>query len=444
MASTSPSSRREDEPPRIRRDVLLPSIGTILEWYDFSLYIYLAPVLARLFFPSDNALDSLLVAFAVFAVAYLARPVGAIVFGELGDRLGRRKTLALSALLMAIPLILIGALPTEDQIGVAAPILLFVFRVAMGFSVGGEYTGVLTYLLEVAARERRGLVTSLAPIAAGIGALLAVGLTTLIVSVLSREELGSWGWRLPFFVGAAIALFALFARVRMRETPAFERLIARHAVVTHPSAVVLKRARKTVFVAFALSALGSVSYFVGISYVPTYLNSIIDVGHSKALLASTLATALLLGVMALAGRGSDVIGRRPMLIGAAAALALAAAPIFLLLSEGTTLAVYAGTLAFVLPIGVYQAVAAVAIPEQFPTMYRFSGTAIGYNVAVALFGGLAPFLATLLVKVTGDDTMPSLLLIVVALATLVVIVVAVGETARRPLREATPGTDERS
>ncbi len=426
------------EPRRLRigRDLVGPSVGTILEWYDFSVYIYLAPVIARLFFPSDDHIASLLATLGVFAVSYLARPLGAIAFGEFGDRLGRRATLIISAAMMAVPLVLIGLLPTHSEIGVAAPILLVVLRVVMGFSVGGEYTAVLVYLVEIAPRERRGFVASLAPITAGVGALLAIGVSTLVVGVLSRDELDSWGWRLPFLLGGLIALYALFARYRIHETPAFKHLRDTGRVVAHPSAVAVRRAGPTVRLAFALSALGSVSYFLGITYVPTYLDSIVGVGHETALAAATVASTVILGVMAVAGWAADRTGRRPMLIWVTVVLAVAPLPLFLLLSQGTVAAAYIGTIAFALPVGAFQAVAAVTIPEQFPTPYRFSGMAIGYNIAVALFGGLAPFLGTLLVEWTGDDVAPAFLLVVTAVVVLAVIVFAVAETARRPLRDA--------
>jgi len=429
------------EQPRLRigRDLVGPSVGTILEWYDFSVYIYLAPVIARLFFPSDDPIASLLATLGVFAVSYFARPVGAIAFGHFGDRLGRRATLIISAAMMAVPLVLIGLLPTHAEIGAAAPILLVILRIVMGFSVGGEYTAVLVYLVEIAPRERRGLIASLAPITAGIGALLAIGVAALTVGLLSNDQLDSWGWRVPFFIGGAIAIYALVARSRIHETPAFQHLQKTGRVAAHPSKDALSKARPAVWIAFALSALGSVAYFLGITYVPTYLTSIVGVAHDPALVAATIASTVILFVMALAAWASDVTGRRPVLIGVTASLALVPIPLFLLLAEGTVAAAYIGTIAFALPVGAFQAVAAVTIPEQFPTAYRFSGMAIGYNVAVALFGGLAPFLGTVLVQWTGEDAAPALLLVVTAVVVLGVILLAVAETARRPLREAPLG-----
>jgi len=415
-----------------RRALVVGALGTIIEWYDFSLYVYLAPIYARVFFPGASGVDGVIATLGVFAISYLARPLGAIAFGHFGDRAGRRSALLVSASIMSLALLLNGLLPSEDSIGIAAPIGLFVLRLAMAFAVGGEYSGILVYLLEVARPRRRGLIASLAPATAGLGTLLAVGCTALVSALLTQSQLDDWGWRIPVFLGAALAAAILLLRTTMTETPAFRRLRASGRISERPVHDALSGARWAVFVAFALSAVGSISYYLGVTYVPTYLESVVGTDHGDALVWSTIAAAVLLVITPLAGLGADLTGRRPALAGVALALTGATIPLFALLSGGTAAAL-SGAILLAVGAGAWSAAAASTIPEQFATGDRFSGLAIGYNIATAIFGGLAPLVATVLVEATGWDLAPGLMLAVVAAASLPVIR-GLPETARRPLR----------
>jgi len=432
----------EKRPAGTRRAVVVGALGTIIEWYDFSLYVFLAPIYARVFFPAEAGLDGVVVTLALFAVAYLARPVGAVVFGHFGDRIGRRGALLASASIMSVALLLNGLLPSEASIGVAAPIGLFLLRLAMGFAVGGEYSGILVYLLETASARTRGLVVSFAPAASGVGTLLAVGCTAIVSAALSQQQLDDWGWRIPVFVGAALATAILGLRTSLAETPAFREMRAAGEVSTHPVRDALVNARWAVFVAFALSAVGSIAYYLGITYIPTFLESFGDVSHGDALAWSTLATAVYVLVTPLAGWWADAGGRRATLTITALLLAAASIPLFVLLVGNPMGVQLAATVALAIGVAAWVAIASVAIPEQFGAEDRFSGLAVGYNIATAIFGGLSPLLATLLVRASGWDFAPGLMLAVVAVAALPVIR-GLPETARRPLRDgraASPGS----
>jgi len=422
-----------DQPAGTRRAVVVGALGTIIEWYDFSLYVFLAPVYARVFFPGEAGLDGVVVTLALFAVAYLARPVGAIVFGHFGDRIGRRGALLASASIMSVALLLNGLLPSEASIGILAPIGLFLLRLAMGFAVGGEYSGILVYLLETASARQRGLVVSFAPAASGVGTLLAVGCTAIVGAVLSQQQLDDWGWRIPVLFGAVLAVSILGLRTSLAETPAFRRMREAGAISRHPVRDALVRARWAVLVAFVLSAVGSVAYYLGITYVPTFLQSFGDVSHGDALIWSTVAAAVYVGVTPLAGWWADAGGRRTTLVVTAVLLVVTSIPFFALLDAGLASLQIGAAIALAVVVATWVAIASVAIPEQFGAADRFSGLAVGYNIATAIFGGLSPLAATLLVRATGWDFAPGLMLAAVALVALPVIL-GLPETARRPLR----------
>jgi len=414
--------------------VVVAALGTIIEWYDFSLYIFLAPIYARVFFPGESGLDGVVVTLAIFAIAYLARPVGAMVFGHFGDRIGRREALLVSAAIMSVALLLNGLLPGEAAIGIAAPIGLFLLRLAMGFAVGGEYSGILVYLLEIAQVRSRGLVVSFAPAASGIGTLLAVGSTAIVSAALSQQQLDDWGWRIPVLLGAALATTILVLRRTLTETPAFHRMRESGQVSEHPVRDAVVRSRWAVFVAFALSAVGSIAYYLGITYVPTFLESFGKAPRGDALIWSTVATAVYVVLTPLAGWWADAGGRRASLRVTALALIVFSVPLFALLAGSAALLQLAAAVALATGAAAWCAIASSAIPEQFGTADRFSGLAVGYNVATAVFGGLSPLAATLLIRLTGWDPAPGLMLALVALAA-VPIVLGLPETARRPLRE---------
>lgn len=415
-----------------RRSEVIGALGAITEWYDFSLYVYLAPVYGKVFFPDGSGTEQLLSSLAVFAVAYLARPVGAVVFGHVGDRRGRRSALTTSALLMALALLLNGLLPGESSIGLLAPVLLLLVRLLAGFSVGGEYSGILVFLLETATVRNRGLVASWAPAVAGAGSLLAVGVSAVVTSALTTDQLDSWGWRIPVFVGAGLAFAIYLLRRRLTETPGFRAMEEAGELSSSPVRDVLRTARPAVLVAFGLSAVGSASYYLNITYVPTFLSSFRDVSSAEALRWSTIATAVMLVTTPAFGALSDRVGRRPSLYGLAAVLAVGTPLLFVALDDTGTAGsiVVAATLAVI--AGGWSAVCASTIPEQLPTALRFSGIAVGYNAAVAIFGGLTPFVATALVDASGPLAMALVVVSVVSVVALL-LVRRIPETARQPL-----------
>ncbi|KKW93118.1 MFS transporter [Sphingobium chungbukense] len=399
-----------------RRSIAIAALSTIVEWYDFTLYLYLASLLSRVFLGGTPvALTDIL---AGFAVAYLMRPLGAIAFGHIGDRYGRRPTMLLSMGLMSFAMLATALLPTFAQIGSTAGILLLLLRCMMAFSVGGEYTGVVAYLLEGARPERRGFVTSLAAAASEVGALLAAGLSAAIVVSLDAPDLERWGWRIPFFVGAAMAGLILLARSTIEESPDFRRQQAQRTVPRHPLHHSLSRHRPAIARGFAISALGSITYYVGITYVPTFLTGTKAMGEGAALWLSTIAAVVVILVTPLTGLLADWIGRRPILVALALTATLAPTGLFLLMMQGDFGSALTGALLLAALGGAVSAVGAVATAEQFPGEGRLSGLAFGATSATALFGGLTPFLAQWSIDRTGWPLVPGLMIAMVALGVL--------------------------
>ena len=399
-----------------RGSTIIAAFSTIVEWYDFTLYLYFATVLSRVFFGGGTA--SLLTTLGGFAVAYLMRPLGAIFFGHIGDRYGRRTTLLLSVALMSASMLAMGLLPTSEHLGPAAGWLLLLLRCVMGFAVGGEYTGVVAYLLEGARSDRRGLITSLAAAASEVGALLAVGVSALTVSAVSSADLDIWGWRIPFLFGAGIAVSVWIARAWMHESPDFHRQRAEGTIPASPLKHTIIHHRAGVARSFAISALGSITYYVGITYVPAFLTTAGKQSEADSLWLSTGAAVLVILVTPFVGALSDRLGRKPVLLALCALSAALPVTMFSIMSRGSHADSLVGAAILAMVAGGVSAVGAVATAEQFRGEGRLSGLALGATVATAIFGGLTPFLAQLLIDRTGWAAAPGAMIGLVALCVL--------------------------
>jgi MFS transporter, MHS family, proline/betaine transporter len=411
-----------------RKSLAIAAFSTVVEWYDFTLYLYFATVLARVFFGPGET--SLLVALGGFAIAYLMRPLGAVFFGHIGDRRGRRHMLLLSVAMMTAAMLATALLPTHAQIGKAAGVLLILLRCVMGFSVGGEYTGVVAYLLEGAPSRRRGLIASSASAASEVGALLAVGVSALTVALLSEADLASWGWRIPFLVGAALAGSVWIARSAMEESPEFHRQVAEQTIPDNPLRHSLGNHRAGIARAFAISSLGSITYYVGITYVPAFLTSASPLTESVSLWLSTAAAVVVVLVTPLTGIFSDRVGRKPVLVLLAIGSALLPMTMFELMASGSHGEALTGAFVLAALAGGVSAVGAVATAEQFPGEARVTGLALGATMATAIFGGLTPYVAQILVERTGWAMAPGAMIAFVSLCVLPIFIL-MKETAPR-------------
>jgi MHS family proline/betaine transporter-like MFS transporter len=416
--SAIPADLHGDAGTLPRSSIAVAAFSTVVEWYDFTLYLFMTTVLSRVFFGPGPG--SLLTTLAVFAIAYVMRPFGAVVFGHIGDRYGRRRVLLASMTVMSVAMLATALLPTRGQIGPAAGVLLLLLRCVMGFSVGGEYTGVMTYLVEGAPPRRRGLVASLAAASSEVGALLAVAVTAATTALISGPALDTWGWRIPFLFGALLAAGTLIARTAMHESPAFAQ--ARQADATTPTPLrhTLRTQRPALVRTFTISALGSITYYVGITYVPTYLIAVGGFAEADALWLSTIAAAVVIAVTPLAGWLADRIGRRPTLLILATLSVLLPVAMFAFMTNGHHAQALTGAIILALIAGGVSAVGASATPEQFPVTARLSGLAVA-TVATTVFGGLTPYLAQLFIDATGWRLIPGAMVAAVALAALAIL-----------------------
>jgi len=322
---------------------------------------------------------------------------------------------------MTLAMAATALLPDRAQIGAAAGWLLLLLRCVMGFAVGGEYNGVVAYLLEGAKPQRRGFVTSLASAASEIGALLAAGVSFLTVRTLDAAALEGWGWRIPFLVGTALAASVWIARAAMQESPDFERQCAQGSVPVEPLRHALAHHRAGIARSFAISALGSITYYVGITYVPAFLGTIGKLDESRALELSAIAALAVILVTPVTGLLCDRFGRRPVLLCLAVANAVLPAAMFRLMGQGDYAVALLGAIILACAAGGVSAVGAVATAEQFPGEGRLTGLALGTTLATAIFGGAAPYAAQRLVHATGSPLVPGLMIAGVALCILPVL-----------------------
>jgi MHS family proline/betaine transporter-like MFS transporter len=424
-----PTTRHQGPQSTWRRIVIAGIVGNVMEWYDFAVYGYFAPTLGRHFFPSEDAVASLIAAFGVFAAGFLMRPVGGLVFGHIGDRIGRQTALTASVLAMAVPTFLIGVLPDHAQIGVAAAAMLVVLRLVQGLSVGGEYTTSVVFLVEGATPGRRGLMGSWGGFGGVAGTLLGSAIGALISSVLPAGALDAWGWRVPFVLGLGVGLTGLFVRRRlppMSARPGLEQ----------PPGSPIGEALRTQWRAMLRVAggnmLNAVGFYLVFVYVVTYLRQIVDVRAAEALDINTLNMVILLLVMPAAGALSDRLGRKPLLLGSALGTLVLAWPLFWLMHHPIFGMILIGQMGFAVLVGLFNGVIPATMVEAFPAGVRCSALAVGYNVCLGVIGGTTPMAVAYLIARSHDDLSPAFYLMVAAAISLGV-VLGWRETAQAPL-----------
>jgi MHS family proline/betaine transporter-like MFS transporter len=417
-----------------KKAVTAGAIGNFVEWYDYSVYGFFAPIIASQFFPSEDRVASLLATFAVFAVAFFMRPIGAFVFGHFGDTVGRRNTLAAAIILMGFATLMIGVLPTYGQIGVLAPILLVVARLLQGFSAGGEWSGSAAFMVEYAPANRRGLYGSWQQFSIVMGLLMGSAMGGLLGAVLSEEALNAWGWRIPFILGMVVALVGLYLRLRVEDTPAFRIIEEKDEVTDAPVKESFTAHGGESLTAIGFTVAWTVAYYILLTYMPTFVSETLGLPLSQALLSNAIGLVGLGVLIPFTAALSDRIGRKPLLVGFSALIALLTYPLFLLASTQVLFLIVLAQVIFGVIISLFSGPGPAALVEMFPTNVRYSALGVSYNIAVAAFGGTAPFIATYLIDRTGSNFAPGFYLIAAAVITLIV-VSTMKETYREPLRE---------
>jgi MHS family proline/betaine transporter-like MFS transporter len=414
---------------KTRRAVGAAVVGNVLEWYDFSVYAFVAIYISRNFFPQGNEVTALLSTFLAYGLGFLARPLGAIVIGRLGDVRGRKAALLITILLMAVGTVLIGVLPTFATIGYLAPLLLVVARLLQGFSAGGEWGSSTAFIVEWAPTGERGYYGSFQQTSVVAGLLLGSGVAALLNTVMTPADMTSWGWRIPFLLGAIIGPVGMYMRRTIDETPAYQRMAASPAAAHDPTSPWLLAGR-----AFGFTIVWTVCFYILLNYMPTYTQKYLNLSASAALWANTIGLFVLLAAIPVMGRLSDRIGRKPLLLGCCVAYIVLPYPIFSFLVGGASYAaLVAVQILFAVLISMFSGPGPAAIAEIFPTRSRSLWMTAGYALSVSIFGGFAPFIAVWLIDRFASPLAHTFYLIAAAIVSTAVIW-GLRETAHEELR----------
>lgn len=419
----------KEEGHRSRRRVVAAGIaGNVMEWYDFSVYGYFARTIGNLYFPTEDPRTSLLAAFGVFAVGFLMRPLGAVLFGHIGDRVGRGPALLWSVIAMAVPTFVIGVLPTYAQIGVAASLLMLLCRIMQGLAVGGEYTSSAVFLAETADPKKRGAASAWAPFGAVAGILLGSAVGALVLNTMPLEDVVAWGWRIPFLLGVVVGGVGFLLRRRMP----FDQPAAKSGF---PLLRALREHPVQMLQVIGISLVNAIGFYLIFVYIIAWLKLAADLRASIALQINSFSMMVLLVVILGASRLSDRIGRKPILVGASIGLLLFSWPLMALMQTGQIPLVILGQLGFAFLIGAYGAVNPIAICEIFPRNVRCSAVSTAYNITVGVAGGTAPAIATWLMGWTGHLMVPAMYIMVGAVISAVA-ALSVHESLRQAIADS--------
>ncbi len=415
--------------------ILSCSLGNVLEWYDFGLFAIFSVLFSHLFFPPQDPQAAFIATLTIFAIGFLCRPIGALLFGFLGDTRGRAQTLRLSILMISLPTLLIGLLPTYQQIGLFAPVLLMLIRMWQGISIGGEYSGNLIYLAETAPASYRATFTALASTGANLGILLAA-LAGIICSYFFNDNvMRAWGWRVPYLLSGIFSLLVYFFRLRIQETTTFTFLKEKKHLVKNPIRTVFKVYPRELLRTLGLVCMGSTFYYFCFVYIPMYLSQTLYLSIARVSTLMTLLIGAMIILAPIAGFICDRVGRRKMLLFNASLVTLIVIPGFYFLQFNQWLILVTVMSLFTIASSLEQGTTSIAVVENFPAPARYTGVSLGYNLGNGLLGGTVPIVCGWLLVHTQMILMPALYVASCALITLLTVYFFIPFAAIAPRQE---------
>ncbi|NWD45411.1 glycine betaine/L-proline transporter ProP [Pseudomonas yamanorum] len=434
---------------KMRKAITAAALGNAMEWFDFGVYGFVAYVLGKVFFPEASPSVQMIAALATFSVPFLIRPLGGLFFGRLGDKYGRQKVLAATIVIMSLSTFAIGLIPSYDSIGIWAPILLLLAKMAQGFSVGGEYTGASIFVAEYAPDRKRGFLGSWLDFGSIAGFVLGAGVVVLISAVIGEEAFQSWGWRLPFFLALPLGMIGLYLRHALEETPAFQQHVEqleqgdREGLAGGPKVSFKEVATKhwrSLMTCVGVVVVTNVTYYMLLTYMPSYLSHNLHYSENHGVLIIIAIMVGMLFVQPMIGFVSDKIGRKPFILFGSIALFFLAIPAFMLINSGKLGLIFSGLLIIAVVLNFFIGVMASTLPAMFPTHIRYSALASAFNISI-LIAGLTPTAMAWLVETTNNLYMPAYYLMVFAVLGLFT-ALTMKETANRPLRGAAPAASD--
>ena len=415
------------------RAVYAGAAGVVLEWFDYGVYGAFAPIISKVFFPSKDPIISILLTLIVFGVGFVARPVGSVIFGYVGDKYGRKVSLSWTIFIMAAATFSIGLIPSYVAIGLAAPLILTFCRLVQGLAAGGEWGSATAFLVEYASENRRGFYGSFQQNLAVVGLTIGSLVGFVLTSNLGTQALYSWGWRIPFFFGIVLGYVGWYVRSKLDDTPSFVKIEESNEVLVNPLVASFHKSNLVPIIqTMGLSIGWNAAFYIIMSFMSTYTNTFLKMPLKLSLLASVCTSVLLIVLMPVMGHLSDKIGRKPVLITACLGFIVTTYPVFEFMSDGSFVKVLLGGFVLALFMSMFSGAAVASIAEIFSTQVRTSSL-VGYNIMAALSGGMGPFFATYIIKVTGSTSSPAFYVIGLVIVSLITII-TLPETYNKPLK----------
>ncbi|MFJ5435602.1 glycine betaine/L-proline transporter ProP [Pectobacterium sp. CHL-2024] len=436
---------------RLKKAITAAALGNAMEWFDFGVYGFVAYALGQVFFPGADPGVQMIAALATFSVPFLVRPLGGIFFGAMGDKFGRQKVLSITIIIMSVSTFCIGLIPSYESIGIWAPILLLLAKLAQGFSVGGEYTGAAIFVAEYSPDRRRGFLGSWLDFGSIAGFVMGAGVVVLISSIVGEESFLDWGWRIPFFIAAPLGLIGIYLRHALEETPTFQQHVdnidkeSKDSIQSPPKISlreIVTKQWKGLLICIGMVITTNVTYYMLLTYMPSYLSHSLNYSEDHGVMIIIAVMIGMLFVQPVMGLMSDRYGRKPFIICGSIGLLLLSVPSFILINSDVIGLIFCGLLMLAVLLNSFTGVMASTLPALFPTHIRYSALATSFNVSV-LVAGFTPTAAAWLVESTSNLYMPAYYLMVIGLIGLIT-GMSMRETANQPLKGATPAASDRT
>lgn len=427
-----------------KKAVVATALGNAMEWFDFGIYSYLAVTIGKVFFSGTAGSLQLVFSFATFAVAFLVRPIGGMFFGMLGDKLGRKKILTITLVLMSFSTLCMGLIPSYAKIGNWAPILLLLARLVQGFSAGGEYSGAMTFIAESSPDKKRGFFSSGLEVGTLAGYIGGSAIVTILSYTLGPDKMLDWGWRIPFFIAAPMGLIGLYLRNNLEESPVFEAMNEGKDKEKEKGLI------KKVFVyhwpqllkGVVLVLFFNVVDYMLLSYMPSYLNVVLGYGETVGLLFILIIMFIMIPIVLFMGYISDRVGNKRIILSGLIGIVILSIPAFKMIGNGSYTTVFFGLMILAILLATFEGTMPSMLPSLFFTEVRYVALAVTFNISVSLFGGTTPLVMAWLIKVTGNPMVPAYYIMAACLIGIVTMIF-VKDTTGKALRGSAPAVEEK-